>query len=139
MKNKYLILQVFIIIFALSAQANDAKEYPENFMQSLIAGKYNKAIDDYFGSNPLFANKQQQITLLKTRIPSIFTLFGKSTGYELSIQEELSPSLYRFVYLLKHKNHPSTWEFFVYRVDENNWIADTMNFSDNFNSLHRYK
>ncbi|CAA6822960.1 MAG: Unknown protein [uncultured Sulfurovum sp.] len=136
MKIIYTIL--LLVGMTCNLYANKANEYPDNFMKNLIDEKYDFAIDNYFTSNPLILNKKQQIIMLKSQIQNIMNIFGKTTEYELAFEETLSPSIKRFVYVLKHTHHPTIWEFFVYKPKDK-WIASSMSFKDSFNILNKYQ
>ena len=107
-------------------------------MKQVIAGKGSAAVDQYFASNPLVKEKEQQVLFIKTQIEAVFNVFGKPLGYELVAQETLAPSLRRFVYISKHEYHALTWEFFVYKPRDS-WIASNINFDDDFSHARTRK
>ena len=109
------IILLTVLLFTLSLNANEASDYPEAFMKGIMAEKYDQTIDNYFSTNPLFTAKTQQILLVKSQVKNMFNIFGKATTYELALTESLSSSLMRFVYIVKHPNHPTVWEFFIYK------------------------
>lgn len=126
------------IIFPFSLLANDAVDLPNTFMENLVNGKVNRAVDTYFATNPLISEKSQQVAFVKTQISSGFNLFGKPFAYELVLAEEFGESLKRFVFITKHENHPLVWEFYVYKP-KNTWIASNMNFKDDYTFLEAKK
>jgi len=132
------IIILLTLVYSAFLSANDASDNPEAFMKELLLNKHNKAVDNYFSSNPLINEKQQQIRLVKSQINNLFNLFGNATAYELAFKETISPSLKRFVYILKHSNHPTVWEFFIYKVKDT-WISSNMSFNDNFELLKKYQ
>ena len=103
-------------------------------MDNLIAGKVSDAVDQYLKTNPLVSQKQQQLENLKVQIEGSFRLFGNPMSYELVLIDDFSMSLKRFVFISKHQYHALSWEFYVYKPQEK-WIANNMNFSDNFKML----
>jgi hypothetical protein len=135
-----LMISIVSIIFALSslAFANGPFDIPDQFMKQLIAGKGAEAVDQYFSTNPLAAQKTQQTQFIKTQIDAAFNIFGKPTSYELAIEDDLAPSLKRYVFITKHEYHALTWEFYVYKPKDI-WIASNMTFSDNFGPLEKKK
>jgi hypothetical protein len=135
-----IILSVLLIVFPLSsiALANGSSDLPDKFMQQVVAGKGAVAVDDYFSTNALVSQKPQQIQFLKTQIDAAFNMYGKPASYELAMEEELAPSLKRYVFITKHDYHVLTWEFYVYRPKDT-WIASNITFNDNFSLLQKKK
>ncbi|MDF1555237.1 MAG: hypothetical protein P1P84_19360 [Deferrisomatales bacterium] len=135
-----LAVSVLCLTLALSsvAFANGPSDLPEKFMKQVVAGKGAEAIDEYFATNPLVAQKAQQVQFIKTQIEAVFNIFGKPTSYELAIEDDLAPSLKRYVFITKHDHHALTWEFYSYKPKDV-WIASNMNFNDNYSLLERKK
>jgi hypothetical protein len=126
------------LIFSSVAFANGPSDLPDAFMKQLVAGKGSEAVDEYFATNPMVAQKVQQVQFIKTQIDAVFNVFGKPTSYELAIEDDLAPSLKRYVFISKHDYHALTWEFYSYKPKDT-WIASDMNFNDNFSLLERKK
>lgn len=129
---------IFVTCLPLSTYANEAIELPDSFIKKLIQGKIEEATDQYFETNPLIGSKQQQVEYVKTQIEGGLKVFGKPFAYELAIEEQISKSLKRFVYISKHEYHILTWEFYIYKP-KNTWIASNMTFNDKFNLLESKK
>lgn len=132
-------LVVGLILFAFSAAlANGPSDLPEKFMKQLLAGNGSEAADAYFATNPLTAQKTQLMQLVKTQIEGAIKIYGKPSSYELAFEDDLAPSLKRYVYISKHDYLALAWEFYCYRPKDE-WIAASMNFNDNFTLLERKK
>jgi hypothetical protein len=116
---------------ASPASANQPNDLPEAFMAALLQGKVGEAVDRFMETNPLLAEKKQQIQAAKAQIEGAFQVFGAPAGMEVVAVDDLAPSLRRFVFLTKHANAPLTWEFYVYKPKDT-WIAANLNFNDNF-------
>jgi hypothetical protein len=135
-----LIVCVVSLIFAFCSLvlANEPSDLPDQFMKQLVTGKSGDAVDQYFSTNPLAGQRSQQVQFLKTQIEAAFSIFGKPSSYELAIQEELAPSVKRYVFISKREYHVLTWEFYVYKPKDV-WIANSLKFSDNFELLQKRK
>lgn len=104
------------------------------FFDALIKGDSDKAIDSFFGRNPQFKDRGQQITLLKTQLTGALQLYGPATAAELVSSEDLSPSLHRRVCITKHEFHPLTWELYFYKA-KMGWLPDQLMFVDQYQVL----
>lgn len=101
------------------------------FFDALIKGDSDKAVDGFFGRNPQFKDRAQQITLVKTQLTGALKVFGPATAAEMVSSEDLSPSLHRRVYITKHEYHPLTWEFYFYKAKAV-WLPDQLTFVDQY-------
>jgi len=122
---------LFLLASSSIALAEGPSDLPEQFMKQVVAGKVAEAVDQYFSTNQLVAQKTQQVQYVKTQIDALFQMLGKPFAYELVTEDILAPSLRRYVYISKHDYHAITWEFFIYKPKDA-WIASNMNFNDNF-------
>lgn len=101
------------------------------FFELLIKGDSDEAIDSFFGRNPQFKDRGQQITLLKTQLTGAIQVYGPATAAEVVSSEDLSPSLHRRVYITKHEFHPLTWELYFYK-GRSGWLPDQLMFVDQY-------
>ena len=101
------------------------------FFDTLIKGDSGKAIDAFFGLNPMFKDKGQQIQLLKSQLTGGLQIYGPATAAELVSKEDLTPSLQRRVYITKHEFHPMTWEMYFYK-GKAGWLPDQLLFVDQY-------
>jgi hypothetical protein len=110
MKLPEYILAILLFLIASSslALAEGPSDLPEQFMKQVVAGKAAEALDQYFSTNQLVAQKTQQVQYMKTQIDALFQIFGKPFAYELVTEDILAPSLRRYVYISKHDYHAIT-------------------------------
>lgn len=131
----------FLIIFlALSSIAfsNGPSDLPEKFMIQLVANKSIEAVEEYFSTNLLLSQNGQQIKILREQIEVAFSIYGKPASYELAIEDDLAPSLKRYVFISKHDHHVLNWEFYVYKPKDA-WTGSNMTFNDDFSLLESKK
>lgn len=132
---------VFVIITLLiSTVAHSYEGTPEeqvkSFLKSTISGDPNVAIDSLFASNPVVAQKVQQLALLKQQVNTVNTLYGRPFAHENVVVEKISPSVTRIVEIVKHELQPIVWEFYFYKP-KNKWIISQALFADQFQFLDK--
>ena len=130
------VLAAVLLVFSALSPAADLTpdSISSQFFDTLIRGDSAKAIDGFFGLNPLFAGKGQQLQLLKTQLAGALQIYGPATAAELVTKEDLAPSLQRRVYITKHELHPLQWEMYFYK-GKSGWLPDQMQFVDQYQVL----
>lgn len=130
------------VLMSAACMAGAAESTPETysaqFFETLIKGDGAKAVDDFFGANPLIKGREPQLQMLKTQLSGVLQIYGPASGAELIIKEEFSSSLERRVYITKHDFHPVTWEMYFYK-GKSGWLADQLQFADQYQFLVRKK
>jgi hypothetical protein len=99
----------------------------ENFLQEIIAGNSEKAFSELFSIASGFG--EESMKLVKTRTAELPAYYGELTGIEKVREEQYGQSVIRQVYLLKQEQHPTGWEFFFYKP-ENEWKLINIIFND---------
>jgi hypothetical protein len=131
-------LALAAMLLAVSVASSAADPTPESissqFFDALVKGDSAKAIDGFFGLNPMFKDKGQQLQLMKTQLAGAIQIYGPASAAELVSKEDLSPSLHRRVYITKHDFHPLTWEMYFYKA-KSGWLPDQMLFVDQYQVL----
>jgi len=125
------ILAGLFIASSVHAYDGNPNEQVASFFNDYIAGKQSVAIDSLYSSNPLSAQKVQQLTLLKQQVGSVQLLYGSTLGTENIHSEIISPSIVRIVELAKHEHHPILWEFYFYKPKDK-WFISQVMFVDQF-------
>jgi len=110
------------------AAAKGAQSYIETFFKKYKASP-DSAVDYLFATNKLFANHENQISLLKSKLDSLQLSLGKYTGKELISEKSASPSLVIYTYLVKHENQPMRFTFIFYKPS-NEWVLYRFNYDD---------
>jgi hypothetical protein len=140
-------MKQFVLMFIFSAclptLANcDEVQTPERiatrFFETLLQGKGAEAIDFFMGSNRFLKSNGQQVEQMKSQLSDAVRLYGRPFAVEPVSVEDLTPSLQRRVYLVKHPNHPLVWEMYFYRA-KNEWIPDQLVFVDRYQVIGRMK
>ena len=65
------------LLGASRVAANEPHDLPNAFMASLLQGKIGEAVDQYMATNPVLAEKKQQIQAVKSAIEGAFQIFGQ--------------------------------------------------------------
>ena len=99
-----------------------------------ISKNTDKAIDSLYSSNLAMRQKIQALTLMKSQMSQVSTLYGSYLGYETISEEQLSPSLVRISALAKYELHAVTWEFYFYKPTSK-WIISQATFVDQFQNI----
>ncbi len=131
-------LSVLLLLFSVNSWAYEGtpQEQVIQFFQDLAKGQASDAIDKLYASNPLIAQKSQQLMVLKQELNKVAVLYGDLLGTENVHYEQLSPSLVRIVELAKHEGHPVTWQFYFYKPHDV-WMIDQGHFEDQYQLIDR--
>ena len=131
MKKIVVFVSLVVILLVPAAQADEPKVIIKSFFDTFLKGNGPEAVDGFFSTNPIVAQKAQQLQLLKSQLLTVTQIYGMPFGYELVVEEVLSPSLRRYVYITKHEYHPISWEIYIYKPKDR-WIASQLLFVDQF-------
>ncbi|MCL1127765.1 hypothetical protein [Shewanella surugensis] len=131
MKKSLFISLLFCVSFMSHAYYGDPKQQVSHFFTELGKGEISQAVDNLYASNPLAAQKSQELTLLKQQLGSIEPLYGKFLGSEDMHYEVISDSVVRVVRMAKYEQHPVTWEFYFYKPKKT-WMISQALFVDQF-------
>lgn len=134
MKRLVFGVMLFVTAFASSGAELTPESISTHFFDTLVKGDSSKALDEFFGLNPLFKEKGQQLQVMKTQLAGAIQIYGPASAAELVLKEDLSPSLQRRVYITKHPLHPLSWEMYFYKA-ESRWLPDQMLFVDQYQIL----
>ena len=130
MKKLIVLIVLSLPLLTYAGQsATPPKKQAEEFFKLIMAGKYEKALDEIWEGTGIKEFKPQAVQVMKTQTSSILKVYGKPIGYEVVHEEELSPSLVRLVYLLKFEANPTDWEMYFYKV-HGDWGLRKIFFSD---------
>lgn len=135
MKLPHLIFALCLVPIAFSQAP---KQLPEQFFDTLMAGEIDRAYDEAFAGSGLSKLKPQAVQMLKAQTKTALSMYGAPYAYEIIHDEDLSPSLHRFVYLMKAESYPVTWEFIYYKAKED-WYLVQINFVDHFQNISNRK
>jgi len=124
-------LALLLATAVVSAADPTPDSISSQFFDTLIKGDSGKAVDGFFGTNPMFKEKGQQIQLLKSQLSGALQIYGPATAAELISKQDLSPSLQRRVYITKHEFHPLSWEMYFYK-GTSGWLSDQLVFVDQY-------
>lgn len=131
-------LAFFLTLFAVASISFGATPTPDSissqFFDTLVKGDSAKALDGFFGINPMFKDKGQQLQLMKTQLAGALQIYGPASAAELVLTEDISPSLQRRVYITKHDFHPLSWELYFYK-GKPGWLPDQLIFVDQYQVL----
>ena len=135
-----IVLSILVLFFSTQSMAYDGlpQSQVDSFFKELATSNTSKAVDNLYSSNPLFAEKSQNLVMLKQQVMNLEPLYGKFLGAENIINEKLSPSLIRIVQLAKYEKHPIVWEFYFYKK-ESNWAISQGIFGDRFENISSKK
>ena len=88
----------------------------------------DKAVDDLFVDSALGADK---LASLKAQLKAMLPLYGVPLGFEKILENDISPSLKRLVYLQKFDRTGLLWVIYFYHPKDK-WIANFIQVSDEF-------
>ena len=132
---KYLFRITVLLLITTNGLAYEGtpQKYVDAFFKE-ISKNTDKAIDNLYASNPAMQQKIQALTVMKSQMSQVSTLYGSYLGYETISEEQLSPSLVRISALAKYEVHALTWEFYFYKPT-NKWIISQATFVDRFQNV----
>lgn len=120
------IAMVLLLANSCSTQASEPKELADKFLNELLTGDAEKAIELYFKHEiKEMLGAQLQATLAQMRAYS--EAFGGYQELELLHDEKLSSRLQRMVYIAHTPIVPIAFELLVYRNDSE-WMVTTFRF-----------
>jgi hypothetical protein len=105
------------------------------FFDSLGKGKTSEAVDQVFAGNGLMSKKPQDVELVKQQINSAIAFYGSPLGNEFLSSEDVSPSLIKRSYLLKHDMIATHWQFAFYRA-KSDWVVIWLVFDDKIHLIN---
>jgi hypothetical protein len=120
-------LAVLLLVFSACSQANTPPEIAEKFLLALAVDSA-KATDDLLVGSEL-EKQPQAVFAMKTQLATIKPMYGKPLGIERVLDQEISPSLRRLVYIQKYQSLPMAWEFYFYRAGKF-WVVTEFNSKD---------
>jgi hypothetical protein len=106
----------------------------QQFFAELGKGQSSEAVKHVFEGSQMMVKKPQDIELIVQQINSAVTFYGTPIANELLASEEVSESLVKRSYLLKHENFATHWDFAFYRPHDD-WIVIRVNFDDKVHLL----
>ncbi len=132
---KYLFRITILLLITTNGLAYEGtpQKHVDAFFKE-ISKNTDKAIDNLYASNPAMQQKIQALTVMKSQMSQVSTLYGSYLGYETISEEQLSPSLVRISALAKYEVHALTWEFYFYKPT-NEWIISQATFVDRFQNV----
>jgi hypothetical protein len=133
MKSLFRIIFLLVITTNVLAYGGTPEKQVDSFFKE-FSNSTDKAIDNLYASNPAMQQKLQALTLMKSQMGQVSTLYGSYLGYETISEEQLSASLVRISALAKYDVHAVTWEFYFYKPT-NKWIISQATFYDQFQNI----
>ncbi len=130
------LILVALIFSVHICHAKDPKEFTEDFLKMVQAGKISKAYDQLFVGSQIPSQKPQAVDMLKRQTTSGLPLYGRILGFEKIREERICESIIRLVYVLKSELAPTVWEFYFYRPNDN-WFLANVIFNDQFQGLYK--
>jgi hypothetical protein len=131
-KPTFAFLMIMMSANTFSYEGNPSEQVRKFF--SDFSTSTDKAIDNLYASNPAMQQKPQGLMVMKTQTASLANFYGKYIGYEIALEEEISPSLVRISALGKYEMHPVTWEFYFYKPKDK-WMTSQAAVVDQFQNL----
>jgi len=113
----------------------ETKQLCEAFMQKVIAGKIEEAINSI---EPYFPLPESELATIKVQAVKQFGLveprFGKPLGYEFIKEEIIKETIIKYTFIEKFEKHVVKWTFFFYKPQEK-WLLNAFYFDDTIQTL----
>lgn len=132
MNKSFLAISLSLLVFlgAISEAYSGVPEDPmERFLDRLIAGEVDDAVDNLFDSDVVTLVSPGVVELLRSQIQTAINLYGTPFEYDKIESREISPRLIRLKYIVYHNIMPTVWEGIVYRKGDK-WGFVWFNFTD---------
>ena len=104
-------------------------ESAEQFLREVATKDSDAAFDRLFEGSGFAELKPQALVTLKSQTKMAMGLYGTPIGLERVLEEDLSPSIKRLVYIQKFEQYPVAWEFYFYKAKDT-WVINTLAFKD---------
>jgi hypothetical protein len=124
-----LALVAVLIMAPAFVHAETPSESIERFLLQVATPESDAAFDRLFAGSGFAELKPQELLTLKGQTKMAMGLYGTPIGLEKVLEEDLSPSLKRIVYLQKFEKYPVAWEFYFYKPKDK-WVINVLNFKD---------
>ncbi len=137
---KYILVGLIFLFSSVSfadsfKSKKETREFSNDFMDNMVAGKFQKGFDLAKPYWPISADEIDGIVnQINTNWPAINQRFGKSIDKEFIQDKRIGKSFVRYYYLHKFENHSIYWQIDFYKP-KSEWKVNTITFLDNLEVL----